>query len=345
MNNNTFIQIACLLVISFSSWGQNTPPNTTTDTSNQQTVPVRIHGSVERPMIPANKDVRSQYLKNELHHKKAHELTASTGKFLALWEADRSGAGKGAVLIVHADGEHLTSPQTNYPLHKTLPDYGWATIAINLPSSEAKPIPKRTFPVKSKIISEQPANKDAPAAETMEDRTQAKESANTDQHPTELIAHERLTAAIAFLHSKGQFNIIFFGHGIGALRAHRFLKAVTPVITDPQLKKEVEKPISAFIGYNARNTLSNDKEGYKHWFFDPEIPFLDIYSNKDPRNSIAVEERRIQAKRQKVQLYQKVNIRDMNNEYAQGENRLSRRIRSFIEANAQGVQVGNAKVR
>ena len=351
-------------MISQSSWGQDTTSPVTPTTPSKQgqnnentktdkiTAPPRIHGKVSRPIIPANREANLKYLAGELDNNKLRQLTASTGEFLALWEADRSGEGKGAILIVHADGEHLTWPYTSHPLHQTLPDYGWATMAISLPNSEVRPTPARTFPVKSKIISVQTAKEvDATKAPTDDKPSDTNKSDNKNNadgnatfHPIELIAQERLTAAIAFLHDQGQFNIVFVGHGIGALRAHRFMKEITPVITDPKLKKDVEKPISAFISYNGRNALTNDEGNYKHWFFDPEIPFLDIYTITNPRNIKDAKQRHILARQNKALLYQKVKMSEMANEYAQGENRLSRRVRSFIEANARGVEVGNAKV-
>lgn len=369
--NNTLI-LLLLTALSVSVWAQNTdpagaqpPPANAADNApviekgaTEPVRPQRPSGSTARGSFPKHVNNRLQLLTEGSTKQSARWLQAGNERFLALWNPDRSGDGKGALLIIHAEGELPTWPQTTAPIHNTLPDYGWATLAISLPSTFQNPMPKRSFPVKAHLKIED-ENDDATKTETQQ--SQPKPAPATNNAPTgnpkapspqiiaatktrENLTEERITAALKFLHDRGQFNVALMGAGVGAIRAHRFMKNITPQITDEKLKDKLEKPIRALVAYNARNRLPTDSDDYKDWFIDPEIPFLDIYTTTDKRNQQESRQRRIMAKKKKA-IYKRVKLSEMSHEVAWGENRLSRRIRSFLDAEVKGIEIDNAVIK
>ncbi|SEI75757.1 Protein of unknown function [Allopseudospirillum japonicum] len=52
---------------------------------------------------------------------------------------------RAGVLLLHDDEQSLVWPQVIDPLRQRLPDYGFATLALMLPSMEGRPIPERTL--------------------------------------------------------------------------------------------------------------------------------------------------------------------------------------------------------
>lgn len=60
-------------------------------------------------------------------------LEAESGKFLSLWLTDQTGNAKGAMLLIHDIGQHADSPQLIRPLRESLPQYGWHTLAVQMP--------------------------------------------------------------------------------------------------------------------------------------------------------------------------------------------------------------------
>jgi hypothetical protein len=135
------------------------------------------------------------------------------------------------------------------------------------------------------------------------------------------------------------------GSGVGAIRSHKFIKSITPVITDEALKEKIEKPIRASIIFNARNQLSDKDEEYVDWFFDPEIPVLDIYTASDPRNQKEARVRKVLGRQENVITHSQIKIAEITYEISWGENQLSRRIRSFLDAFLQGIEVNKRKIK
>lgn len=324
--------------------------------------PQRLAGKLKRERIPGNEDNAIALLAEHFADDALVWLDTEHGRFLSLWQKDRSGFPKGALLIIHAEGEHPAWPNTTKPLHDSLPDHGWATLAISLPSPDHRAVPDRTRPVKVKRV-----NKSEEQDESTSNEEQAKTEAiaETDSQKTEkppakkqennvtkeekisaeLISEKRMEAALKFLHDKGQFNLIILGSGVGAIRAQDFIDKITPKVDNPRLKAKLERPIRAMIMVNGRNHLPTSDKSYQQWFNDPDIPVLDIFTAYDPRNRIDAEKRKTLAKQKKVATYKQVKFSELNFEKTQGENRLSKRVRSFLDSNAVGIEVKNAKLR
>lgn len=337
--------------------------------------PTRIPSSQKRLQFPSNNgsdkgqmDVLANQISSNLSPQLAEDAivwleTTANEKFLSLWQPDRSGNPRGALLIIHSEGEHLAWPNTIWPLHETLPDYGWATLALSLPEPAQPTIPKRTLAVKTQILpkgdesaNSQEESTDKKKSETMvADKEIEKDVAvkteivqkeavdkNKEKNrPPEEIAEQRLETALRFLHDQGQFNIVILGNGTGAIRANTFLNNTTPKIDNPDLGDA--KPFRGIVLLNSRNRLPTMEKDYTAWFSDPTIPVLDIFLVKDVRNKKAAKARKIIAKQKKVSIYKQVKLNHLNHTSAGRENILSRRIRSYLSANATGVEADAIK--
>jgi hypothetical protein len=237
-------------------------------------------------------------------------------------------------------------------------------MAISLPDQYLKKIPKRTLKLKKvpvkKTVQEEETEINEPTvtketntkiaeATTINESKKGNDNVNTKENSSLVDdvrkrgehIEKRLVSAIKFLHDRGQFNIVLMGNGTGAIRTHTFIKSITPQINDAQLKKKLEKPIRASIIFNARNRLPTDNEDYQEWFFDPDIPILDIYTAGDTRNQEDAKIRKALGKNKKAVVHSQIKLTEMSYETSWGENRLSRRIRSFLDAYVQGIEVGN----
>lgn len=365
---------ALILTLSHSaSWAQDeekTPAPPEKEANNEQQTgteeadaapkrPERLPSSLKRERAPDSEDGSMKILAKHLPKDALVWLDSAYGPFLSIWQKDRSGDPKGALLIIHAEGEHPAWPNTTKPLHDTLPDYGWATLAISLPTPDKKAIPKRTLP--AKVRKKAPADsseaesdeqeKTKAIAEGEEKSTAPEKKVNPPNETkrsgpsAEEVSLRRLESALQFLHEQGQFNLIILGSGYGAIRAHDFLEKITPKIDNPKLKAKVEKPMRAMIIVNGRNQLPTMDDAFSGWFNDPEIPVLDIYEQGDYRNAAEAKARKILAKQKKVAVYKQVKLISLSPQKSWDENSLSRRIRSFLDTNAIGIEVKNAKVR
>jgi hypothetical protein len=305
-------------------------------------------------------------------------LQALDETFLALYEPDITGNPQGAVLILHAEGQHANWPNTIEVIRTTLPEYGWATLATTLPAPDRAPVPKRdlpTRPVKVKAAgAETTAETDTTdkkaAAETTAQRPETEEIydsadnglsggeakpipapgpniVDTDDipvaSPAEVRASQRIGAALTYLNDQGQFNIVLVGDGMGAARGGDFVMAIPPATPQTPDEKPI-KPIRAMVIINARNHVPASDIDLPKALFDPEIPTLDIYFGTDVRDPTEAEQRRKFARRQGFEVYQQLRLPEIANNRMLGENRLARRVRGFLSKHAKGAKVDNAIV-
>ncbi len=334
---------------------------TDSNTASEVAAPIRVPGSQQRSQFPSNNGsdnghmaALGEQLSNQLKEATVWLETSSNERFLSLWQPDRSGNPRGALLIIHSEGEHPAWPNTTNPLHETLPDYGWATMALSLPEPAQATPPERTLAVKTAPAAKMDGQEDNSSKNTgksegaqsteEEPKTMAEKPSTDSTTKTvspEAITEQRLETALRFLHGQGQFNIVILGNGTGAIRANTFLNNNTPKTEDPSLANA--KPFRAIVLLNGRNRLPTMEQDYKNWFSDPSIPVLDIYVGKDPRNQQAAKARKVLAKQKKVAVYKQVKLSHLTHTRDGRENILSRRIRSYLSANATGVEADALK--
>lgn len=112
----------------------------------------------------------------------AEWLEAGGQKFLGIYTEDQSGEPKGGLIILHGIGVHPDWPDVISPLRSELPNYGWATLSIQMP-----------------IL---------PNEATLQDYI-----------PLLKEAAPRIQAAQAFLKAKGNEPIVVIAHSLGASMA------------------------------------------------------------------------------------------------------------------------------
>ncbi len=112
----------------------------------------------------------------------AEWLEADGQKFLGIYTEDLSGKPKGGVIILHGIGAHPNWADVIYPLRTELPNYGWATLSIQMP----------ILPNEAEL---------------------------KDYIPLIKEAAPRIKAAQAFLKSKNVEPVVLIAHSLGAAMA------------------------------------------------------------------------------------------------------------------------------
>ncbi|SMF01841.1 Protein of unknown function [Alteromonadaceae bacterium Bs31] len=276
-------------------------------------------------------------LEKELGGKGLVSLEANGKTFSGRWHPDSSGNTLGAVLIFHGEGQHINWPNSISDLAEVLSLHGWASLSISLPDPLAKAPPKRPTP-------------------TPEENTQASEqekdenSTKPSEPNVEKEVKARSKAGMAFLNNKGQYNIVFAGNGLGAIRAARFLDGLSNNFNNQGLARNmgkvktqaiIRRPVRALIMIDARNhiTSSDEKNTLMDWLNDPELPILDIYSQQHYLDAIDIQERKKRAKKKQLSKYFQVHLKSPDISDNSGENMLTKRVRGFLQKYAKGVEI------
>lgn len=244
--------------------------------------------------------------------------------FISLWEHERSGKPFGAILLIHGEGQTADWPYTIRALRLSLPDHGWATLSIAVPEPEIAIAPPRAQP--DKAIEPAPTN----LIETTKSEVTA-----------------RLASAMSYLNSKGQFNIVILSHGVGAAHALNFIAELsgsraTQVPADNAKRNTrgmVDKPVRAFIMVNARNGAVNAPNNLIQNMNDPALPMLDVYFGDHVLDQTEPKLRKQAAKKNRVEAFHQVKLMAPSANWQQGENRLTRRVRGFLNKYAKGVEI------
>ena len=79
--------------------------------------------------------------------------------------------------------------------------------------------------------------------------------------------------------------------------------------------------------------------------YDPEMPILDIYFGQDQRDKIESQARKKYALRNGFQTYQQILLPELAHNTMLDSNRLTRRVRGFLQLHARGVKVDNAIIK
>ncbi len=286
-------------------------------------------------------------------------LNDNKGKFLALFERDRSGDPQGAILILHAEGQHLNLNQSTQSLRLALPEWGWATLTIELPDPLLPSVPPRPKP--EEIQAEKtppndeasPSNEDAadPSTNTAAASAPAPAEQTTEEAPRpepadpEPIAQARLKAAVNYLHEQGQFNLAMIAIGVNAARGAYFMKQISPAKAEPSDPRE--KTFQTLVIINPRHQLPTHQSTINpelpESLADPSTPILDIYEDTQI-NEILAKQRLDQAKRKKITAYRQIALADLDSPDSTSHDRLIRSIRGFLRRHMRGMELPNSKV-
>ena len=287
-------------------------------------------------MPKAPRDVTTQHqqlLETELNDDTLVWLETAGKKFIALWERDTSGNPFGAVLMLHGEGQTADWPTSLGALRNGLTRHGWSTLSISLPPQKLKKIPSRN-------ISGQTSSNN-------ESTDTAIPPINTDQH-----AQERIATAMAYLNQNGQYNIVLLGEGLGAKRAAEYMrpestKSDTKDSGNPDTEMaantvaKIQSRIRALILINARNVALQGDTTLPNLLRDRMLPVLDLYYGDHYLDESEAAARLLAAKKHRLMYFQQFKILEPSSTPHDGktENRLTRRIRGFLNKYAKGVEV------
>lgn len=197
-------------------------------------------------------------------------LETQNEEFLALHQPALKAKPKGAILMLHAAGQHPDWPGTLRYLRTHLPKLGWHSLSISLPDP-AKPKPVSSD---SNASTEQGDLDETdeifdPNTDSVSDGNiiPETESAMANDDP-EAKAVERIVAAVAHLRSENIQPIVLYGQGIGALRASKYWVETG------------DNSVAGIISVDGQNSVHGDGFLLTDSFTNPRMPFLDIIQNR-----------------------------------------------------------------
>jgi hypothetical protein len=144
--------------VSQQSYGEETPTSdtsTNTNSNDSTTDGETLPTEDETAAIPASMRVvpypdanrhRSvlSYLSLHQRDNEAIMLVAGERSFYGLYLPERNGKAQGGILILHDIDQHGQWPTLITPLREQLPDYGWNTLAIEMPMTPSPAIQPRS---------------------------------------------------------------------------------------------------------------------------------------------------------------------------------------------------------
>ncbi len=283
-------------------------------------------------------------------------------EFLAFWQADLSGSPKGALLLLPDTDHNPVWPETLLNLHEYLPQYGWATLSIDLLTPPPPVVPPRTTPVAP--IPKAPADteeaSDPPPAEEPDkvvDETQVvhqeadpnsaeappAKSEAMDPEATLKENQQRIQQGITYLQSQGQYNIVLLGFGRGGYQALQFLhtqKLPTPKVAEgqnPRKKAIVDRAIRALVTVDLHNHYPQATESADNLMHMPEIPYMDISTEIGLGAQEELHQRKLTSRLRQYELYRQRQLTPAKGiVYDKKETELTRTVRGFLQRYASG---------
>lgn len=293
------------------------------DSENTAKIPkVRTAPNTEQKRV---QDLKAQYPPQELRR-----INSSAGEFTALWKKGRTGTTFGALLIVPTDGQTANWPHTIETLRSELPQTGWSTLSIDIEAqAQAKP-PKRSQHASEAVLSEEQTD----TSDTLPNES------NNESDPN----RERIKAAIEFLHSEGQYNIVLAGYGNSAKRVLEYAQENGATGMSKNMKSNVtqnmQRPIRAMIMVNPKSSRGEDIETLINTITFTDMPMLDVIVGRHYIDTHGAEARKQSAMDAGIDTYLQVQLMEPSTVVFGKENRLSRRIRGFLTKYAKGVEIG-----
>ncbi len=341
--------------------------------------PVKSESRSHAPVL-AGEERDMKLLAAQLPEESAVWLNSSSENFLSIYEPDRTGSPFGVLLIIHDEGQHANWPHNIEAIRNTMPEYGWGSLTLSLPLPDYPGLPAREADVVAEAASqEEPANsskepksetdskpadesKDIYNAETgkvdnIDQATSTKEPEKEEapqtppKAPAEDRAQERITAAIRWLNEQGQYNIAILGDGIGAIRASNFIAQVN----EENAASGNINIIRGMVMLSPKHSVPSGETSLMTFFKQAPMPTLDIYFGYQQHTLRAAQKRLHMARRAKFPQYQQLHLPEtvslptvnrFNTGNRQvGANRLTQRIRGFLQKHARGVAVDNALIQ
>lgn len=284
-------------------------------------------------------------------------LVAGPDSFYGLFLREQSGRPQGGALILHDIEQHGHWPELVAPLREALTDYGWTTLAIELPSAPVERLPVRK-PTESTTGSSEDntessediaAEDDEEAGQQQVENTEDENTEpddNSNDEPVESSVSEeetglppeqkrkaytdgiaeRIRSGLGYLASRGQLNNVLIAHGDSAVWAANAVQTRQRETENSNglvlvLVDPREHPLSPLRLSQVLETL--------------EVPVLDILT-ADARSSSWQDKQRMGAmKRRHRDRYQQIHLSSASAD----SNTVLRRIRGWLRTNAAGTEL------
>jgi hypothetical protein len=258
------------------------------------------------------------------------QLQAGEDKFPGRYIADLTPDHRGAVIILHDSGQHQSWPFTVAALLDELPQYGWNTLAIDVPppaqdAPGATPAPPPPAPAAA-------APATAPAAAAPPPAAPSTSLVTGSEDGVEKQTQARIDAAVkklVELHGKSQPTVLI-GFGSGAWRAVEFAR------------KQAEgngarrpDPLVALVIIDPRNRLPATKVDLPTLLPTTELAALDIVQSSEPLVRADAEARRRAVLKQRGRVYQQLALPPLAAGDAIEQTVLTRRIRGWMQQHVE----------
>ena len=276
---------------------------------------IKPAASTPEKSAPDTLATRIAQLKAQYPEEDLISLSANGTEFSALWKKDQSGDALGAVLIVPSEGQTANWPNTIDVLRTELPQDGWNTLSIDIENTKQK----------AKISATPEGN----------------ESVSSTKNPN----LARVEAAIAFLHEQGQYNIVLTGYGASTSLIVDYASQTDALGMNKTVKSaqttNLKRPVRALILISALNYDGERLSKKIQRFPYKDMPILDIIFGSHYLDTFDSKERLSAARSARFKHYlQSKSVEPSSNDSRFGTgNRLSRRVRGFLDSYAKGVEI------
>lgn len=333
------LSLACACVLSLSAFAQAPAPAPTTPAAAPATpAPAATAPTTTAPANdPAVVGDRNKQLSDRIPPEQQLQLQAGDDAFPARYIADLAPDHRGAVIVLHDSGQHRSWPFTVAALLDELPQFGWSTLAIEVPPA-AQDAPG-SVPVSATPGT--PAAAPPPAAGAA-----AVVAANTSlvtgsEDGAEKQAQARIDAAVKKLlelnGGKSQ-PVVLVGFGSGAWRIAEFARKLAE-----GNGARSTTPLAALVLVDPRNRLAATKVDLPILLPMTELAALDIVQSSEPRVRADAEARRRAVLKQRDRIYQQLALPPLANGDAIAQTALTRRIRGWMQLHATETASGNGR--
>lgn len=292
---------------------------------------------VLRAALAERSQAEAQALAQQLEARQQQQLQGADEQFLALWLPANVAEPSGVVVLLPGSEESADQPNSIGPLRRKLPDGGWHSLSLSLPSPASdipvhRPAPATTTqsatdPAASKPPSETEQSPDQPAAEPAAepapaeavDSSEVLEQQRSD-YSKRVMA--RIAAGLQFAAEHNAQSITLLGHGSGAYWAARYLqenkdaKVQQLIVLDPLLPAGYQPELDELL---------------------PALkqPTVDLFDNNEATSRQAALKRLQASKRLKHPNYSQVALKALPGNPEVAQEQTYRRIRGWLSEQAK----------
>ena len=149
-------------------------------------------------------------------------------------------------------------------------------------------------------------------------------------------SQQLIDAAVLYLNQQGVFNIAILGEGVGAAQALHYAANLPPINPEQELNYQIR----ALLMINANNRIPNSDINILKQLSTITLPVLDAYSSSDYFEQQLAKDRKRSANRlMKGKKYQQIRLPQTNGSKQGLDNRISKRIRGWLDNNVAGFMV------